>query len=108
MAKPMMTPDRLEKLRYYAGGNVTVGTISQVEGKATRRYYVGKVRGRIVSSKMTDGKKTVDVFKFETPDEARSHAWAWRESHRKELAAYEKRHKTAVTLLAQFPAQESQ
>jgi len=72
-----------EKVKWYATGYVTTGTVSQVEEKNIVRYFVGKVRGRIVGTKLENGET---IWRFTSEDEARRHAWAWRECQRKRLA----------------------
>ena len=53
-----------ERAAYFAGGRVSVGTITQVQGKTLVNYFVGKVRGVPVTGE--SGR-----FCFDTEPEAR-------------------------------------
>jgi len=66
-----------ERTKWFAGGNVTIGTLSQVVEGELKSFFVGKVRGTIIPH---GGK-----FMFDTEAEARSVAVAFRDKCRLEV-----------------------
>ena len=63
MKKVIDEMSRLEKLRYFCSGYVTVGTIAQVYDKKLVTSYVAKIRGHIVGES--------DTFRHVTQEAAR-------------------------------------
>lgn len=71
-----------ERLQYYATAKrVTVGTIHQLIDGDFKRFYVGKLRGRIVS-RIGDGQ-----YKFDTAEDAKLCAIGFRDHSKKLLEA---------------------
>ena len=70
-----------ERLQYYATAKrVTVGTIHQLIDGDFKRFFVGKLRGRIVS-RIGDGQ-----YKFDTAEDAKLCAIGFREHSQKLIA----------------------
>lgn len=70
-----------ERLQHYATAKrITVGTIHQIINGEFKRFYVGKLRGRIVS------RPGDNQYKFESEEEAYLAASAFRQDAKKLLA----------------------
>lgn len=70
-----------ERLQYYATAKrITVGTIHQFIDGDFKRFFVGKLRGRIVS-RIGDGQ-----YKFDNKDDAYECAAGFRDNSKKLLA----------------------
>ena len=67
-----------QKLEYYCGGRVTVGTIRQVFDKKIKKSYVAKIRSTIVG--------TAEKYRHETEEEAREYGREFLADWKKKLA----------------------